>query len=98
MTEDDISAVLERVRSWPAERQEDLAQIARQIEEQDAADYRLTDEQAEAVRRIREDVRAGKFASDDEMAALRMKLAGEGEAVTSASPLPRSWRRRRRGA
>jgi len=68
MTREDIIAVLDRVRSWPVERQEDLAQIALQLEEQDSADRLLTDEQVERVRRIRHQVRAGMIASDDEMA------------------------------
>jgi hypothetical protein len=70
MTDDDIAAVLERVRSWPAERQEDLVEIARQLEEQDASAHQLTNEQVAAVRRIRADIRLGKVATDEEMSDL----------------------------
>ena len=70
MTSDEITAVLERVRSWPPERREDLARIALQLEEQDAARHVLSDVQVEEVRRIRGEVRAGKIASDEEMAQL----------------------------
>ena len=70
MTSDEISAVLERVRSWPAERREDLARIALQLEEQQSSRRSLTDAQLEEVRRIRRAVRAGEVASDDEMAQL----------------------------
>lgn len=70
MTREEITAVLARVRSWPPERQEDLARIAVELEEQDAADRALSDEQVEEVRRIRRAVRAGKIASDEEMARL----------------------------
>jgi hypothetical protein len=70
MTRDDITTVLERVRSWPLERQEDLVRIALQLEEQDAAGYALTDEQVQEVRRIRRDVRAGLIATDEDMGEL----------------------------
>jgi len=70
MTRDDIAAVLDRVRSWPTDRQEDLAHIALQLEEQDAAGYSLTDAQLQTLRGIRKDVRAGLIASDEEMADL----------------------------
>ena len=32
MTKEEINAILERVRSWPEEDQEELAEIAREIE------------------------------------------------------------------
>ena len=40
--------------SWPEERQEDAVNVLTQMEEYDASDYRLTDEQAEEVRRLAE--------------------------------------------
>ena len=53
MKTDRITAVLERVRTWPAERQEDAARVLRQMEAQDASPYRLTDEQLAELRRRR---------------------------------------------
>ena len=53
MKQDQITAVLERVRSWPAERQEDAARLLLEMEAQDASPYRLTDEQLAEVRRRR---------------------------------------------
>jgi hypothetical protein len=53
MKKDQITAVLERVRSWPAERQEDAARLLLEMEAQDASPYRLTDEQLAEVRRRR---------------------------------------------
>ena len=35
MTNKEITAILDRVRSWPEKRQEDLARIALELEEQD---------------------------------------------------------------
>ena len=53
MKKDQIAAVLERVRTWPAERQEDAARLLLEMEAQDASPYRLTDEQLAEVRRRR---------------------------------------------
>jgi hypothetical protein len=55
MTEDQIQAVLDRVRKWPRERQEDAAEMLMLIEEQDASPYHLTDGQAAEVERRRGD-------------------------------------------
>ena len=70
MTSKEITAILDRVRSWPEKRQEDLARIALELEEQDTRKHGLSDEQVEEVRRIRSEVRAGKIATDEEMAQL----------------------------
>jgi hypothetical protein len=67
MTSKEITAILDRVRSWPEKRQEDLARIALELEEQDTRRQSLSDEQVEEVRRIRSEVRAGKVATDEEM-------------------------------
>jgi hypothetical protein len=53
MTKDQIKAVLDRVLTWPLERQEDVAQIVALMEEQDRSPLRLSDEQvAEVERRL----------------------------------------------
>jgi hypothetical protein len=64
--------VIERVQSWPEQRQEDAAQVLLEMERQDASCYRLTHAQAQEVARIQRDIREGRgtFATDEEMAAL----------------------------
>jgi hypothetical protein len=42
MKKDQIAAVLERVRTWPAARQEDAARLLLEMEAHDASPYRLT--------------------------------------------------------
>ena len=55
MTKAEIKIVLDRVLTWPSERQEDAARVLTLMEEQDATSYRLTDEQlAEVERRLAE--------------------------------------------
>jgi hypothetical protein len=46
-----IESVLSRVRTWSKERQEDVAELLKLIEAHDRSPYRLTDDQAEEVRR-----------------------------------------------
>ena len=50
MTKEQIYAVLENVRSWPQEDQEELADIAREIEARRKGVYVMDDEERAAVR------------------------------------------------
>ena len=55
MTRDQVKEILDRVLTWPAERQADVARVVELMEEQDASRYHLTDEQvAEVNRRLAE--------------------------------------------
>ena len=51
MTRDQVKEILDRVLTWPPERQADLAHVVQEMEEYDNSDLRLSDEQAEEVRR-----------------------------------------------
>ncbi len=51
MTKDQVKAVLDRVLTWPAERQRDAAEMLMLIEEHDQSSYQLNDEQTAEVRR-----------------------------------------------
>jgi hypothetical protein len=51
MTKDQIKAVLDRVLTWPPERQADVAHVVALMEEQDKGPLRLSDEQAAEVER-----------------------------------------------
>ena len=53
MTREQVKEVLDRVLTWPPERQEDAAEILMSIEAQDRSGYRLTDEQLAELRRRR---------------------------------------------
>ncbi len=46
-----MKAILDRVMTWPTERQEDAAKILMLMEAQDDNAYRLTNEQAAEVQR-----------------------------------------------
>ena len=51
MTKEQVKEILDRVLTWPSERQADAARILAAMEAQDASPLRLTDEQAAEVRR-----------------------------------------------
>ena len=51
MTRDQVKAILDRVLTWPPERQADVAHVVEIMEAQDKSDLRLSDEQAAEVRR-----------------------------------------------
>jgi hypothetical protein len=53
MTREQVKEILDRVLTWPPERQADIAHVAELMEEQDSSSYRLTDEQLAEVRRRR---------------------------------------------
>lgn len=51
MTKEQVKQVLDRVLTWPPERQADVVQIIEVMEQQDHSDLRLSDEQVAEVRR-----------------------------------------------
>jgi hypothetical protein len=51
MTRDQVKAILDRVLTWPPQRQADVAHMVELMEQQDNSELRLTDEQAAEVRR-----------------------------------------------
>jgi hypothetical protein len=51
MTKAQVKAILDRVLTWPVERQADVAHVVELMEAQDNSGLRLTDEQAAEVRR-----------------------------------------------
>lgn len=66
MTREQVAAVLENVRSWPEQDQEELAELAREIESRRTGVYVMTDEERQAI----DNARRSPPASDDDVAAL----------------------------
>jgi hypothetical protein len=48
-----LKDVLERIETWPADRQEDAARVLIEMEEQDAGQVSISDSQLEEVKRRR---------------------------------------------
>lgn len=69
MTKEQIDAVLESVRSWPQQDQEELVEVAREIEARRTGVYVMNDEERAAVHEGWDQARRGEFVSDHEMDA-----------------------------
>jgi hypothetical protein len=69
MTRQGLEILLERVLTWPKEAQDELVRSVADIEPRHFGAYRLNDEERSAVGRGLADMREGRFASDDAVAA-----------------------------
>jgi hypothetical protein len=65
MSKEQVKAVLDRVLTWPIERQEDAAKMLMLMESSDESVYRLTDEQVAEVGRRRADKNAPKLTLEE---------------------------------
>lgn len=74
MSKEQVKAVLDRVLTWPSERQEDAAKVLMLMESQDQSAYRLTDEQVAEVRRRQADPDAKKLTLEEFKKRLRSRL------------------------
>ena len=71
MTKEQVKAVLERVPTWPEERQQELAELALEIEAQlTRTPYRATRDELKAI----DEGLAGDPASEEEVATVFAKL------------------------
>ena len=70
MTKEQIDSVLDRVRTWPPERQEDAVRVLLQMEAAGTEVYVLSDEERAEVELSLEEARRGEFATDEEVAAV----------------------------
>jgi predicted transcriptional regulator len=69
MTKEQINAVLDAIRSWPREDQEELVDMARAIVARRAGVYVMTEEEQAAVREGLAEADRGDFVSDEDMEA-----------------------------
>jgi predicted transcriptional regulator len=69
MTQEQIKAVLDRVLSWPPERQQEAAAMLTWIERQEGELYHPTDEEWGAIQEGVDQVDRGEVVPDEEMVA-----------------------------
>ena len=67
MTKEQIKVVLDRVLTWSPEAQEEAVASLQTIEEEFMGSHELSLEDREALERSAEDVRHGRFATDDDV-------------------------------
>lgn len=65
-----LEDLMERAAVWPEEAQAELVESMIEIEAKHAGEYRLNDEERQAVRRALQQMRDGKLATDEEVAAV----------------------------
>jgi hypothetical protein len=73
MTREQVKAVLDRVLTWPPERQEDAVEMLKAVEEQDASDLRLSDEQLAELRQRRAKGDPNRIPFDEVFKRFRMR-------------------------
>ncbi len=62
--------LLEELETWPLEDQEELAEYAREIRGRRTGVYQLSEDERAGVERGMADMRAGRFATDEQIAAI----------------------------
>jgi hypothetical protein len=70
MNKAQIESLLDRVRTWPQERQEDAARILLAMEGQDMSIYRLSDTERAEIRAALAEVERGEVATDEQVSAV----------------------------
>ena len=77
MTRGEIEAVLERVRTWPIDRQADAARLLLRMEEIDAGEAGISDEDLASLAEAEAEADRGEFASAEEVEAIFAKYRGQ---------------------
>ncbi len=65
-----LKDIIERADTWPEEAQEEAIQFLLALEQEYAEPYELSDEDRKAIDRGLEDMRQGRFATDEQVAAV----------------------------
>ena len=70
MTKAEIDAVLDRVKTWPLERQEEAMRLLLEMEAQSTEVYQLSEEELADIEEGLREIERGEVASDEEVAAM----------------------------
>ena len=74
MTKEQISNLLDRAADWPEEAQSELVQAMLEIEAKYGGVYHVDDEERAALERSAEDVRLGRFGTEEEVAEIFARI------------------------
>lgn len=75
MTKDQVKEILDRVLTWPPERQADVVHVVEMMEEQYSRELTLTDEQAAEVRRRLAEPSPHRIPAEEVFKRLRSRFA-----------------------
>jgi hypothetical protein len=81
MTQEQVKQILDRVLTWPPQRQADVVQVVALMEAQDSSELRLTDAQAAEVRRRLANPSSEKVPAEDVFRHRRALRLGDHLAV-----------------
>jgi hypothetical protein len=76
VTKEQIDTVLDRVRTWPAARQEDAVHTLLAMENWDRSPYTLSDDERADIEAALDEMARGEVASDAEVEALFSRYRG----------------------
>jgi hypothetical protein len=76
MSRDQIDQVLDRVKSWPADRQEDAVRVLLAMEAEELSAYVLSAEERADLETALDEVARGEVARDEEIEAVFARLRG----------------------
>lgn len=65
-----LKDIIGRLDTWPEQAQEEAAQLLLALEHEYTEPYELTDDDRRAIDRSLQDMRQGKFATEDQIAAV----------------------------
>ena len=71
-----LKDIITRVETWPQEAQEEAVESLMAIEQEFADPYKLTKEDRAAIDRSLDDLRQGRLATDDQVAAVFNRYRG----------------------
>jgi hypothetical protein len=69
MKTSDLQKYLQRIPAWPKEAQDELVRSMVEIEHRYSERYHVDDDELAALERSADDVRNGRFATDDDLEA-----------------------------
>ena len=76
MTKAEIDAVLDRVKTWPPDKQEEAMRVLLEMEAEVGGVYQLSPEELADIEEGLAEIRRGEFATDEEVAALFNRYRG----------------------
>ena len=76
MTKPEIDEVLDRVKTWPAERQEEAIRVLLEMEAEATGVYQLSPEELADVEEGIREIERGEVATDEQVAAMFARARG----------------------